>query len=151
MPGGQLLARAFQAEVEKLPKSYIGFLRIHFTEAGHKDPLYHNLPDYQQAFQWHDDCFKLPKGAIELACRTDGFNQAFRYGQHAYGLQYHVELTEDMLDRWLHDPSLKKEFIDTYGTEVYHKAEIEAVDLYPTYAAHSTIILENFFKISKLF
>jgi len=55
--GGQLLAHAFPAEVKKLPKVHIGFLRIHFTQEGCKDPLYQSFAGYQQAFQWHEDCF----------------------------------------------------------------------------------------------
>ncbi len=39
-----------------------------------------------------------------------------------------------MLDTWVHDPSLKKEFIDAYGIEKYKLLEQEAVDLFPTYA-----------------
>ena len=51
--GGQLLAKAFGAEVKKLPKYHIGFLEIHFTEEGKKDPLYQGFESYQLAFQWH--------------------------------------------------------------------------------------------------
>ena len=148
--GGQLLANTFKAPIRKLPKEHIGFLRIEFTEAGQKDPLYSGLPGYQQAFQWHEDCFELPLGAVSLAYHEDGANQAFRYLDSAYGLQYHIELTEAMLDLWLHDPSLKKEFIDEYGTERYEQVEREAVELYPTYASHAQTLVENFLRISKL-
>ncbi len=148
--GGQLLAKVCQATVEKLPKVYAGFLRVHFTKAGQEDPLYRGLPGYQQAFQWHEDCFQLPRGAIEIAHQTNGFNQGFRYGERAYGLQYHIELTEDILDRWLHDPSMKREFIDTYGIETYRKAEREAVELFPTYAEHASLMLQNFFRLSEV-
>ena len=148
--GGQLLANAFQAPIRRLPKEHIGFLRIEFTKAGRKDPLYHGLPGYQQAFQWHEDCFDLPSGALALAHHEDGANQAFCYLDAAYGLQYHVELTEEMLDTWLHDPELKKEFIDEYGMEQYEKVEREAVELYPTYASHAEMLIENFLRMSKL-
>ncbi len=148
--GGQLLTNAFHTPVKKLPKVHIGFLQTHFTEAGQEDPLYKNLPGHQQAFQWHEDCFLLPKGAVSLAQLTDGFNQAFRYGRHAYGLQYHINLTEDMLDRWLHDACLKKEFIDAYGSEAYRKVEQEAIQLFPTYAQHANTMLKNFFRLSGL-
>ena len=78
--GGQLLAHTFEATVKKLPKAHIGFLQIHFTEAGKADPLYKGLAGHQLAFQWHEDCFLLPEGAVALAHHTEGFNQAFRYG-----------------------------------------------------------------------
>jgi GMP synthase (glutamine-hydrolysing) len=148
--GGQLLANAFGAQVKRLPKVHIGFFQIHFTKAGEKDPLYQGLPGYQQAFQWHEDGFELPIGAIPLAHHADGSNQAFRYGRHVYGLQYHVELTGDMLDTWLHDPSLKSEFTEAYGIEVYQRVEQEFAQYYTTYAQHSRILIENFLRISKL-
>ena len=148
--GGQLLANAFRAMVSRLPKEEIGFLQIHFTEAGKQDPLYQGLPGYEQAFQWHEDCFALPEGAVALAHHADGSNQAFRYGRHAYGIQYHVELTEDMLNTWLHDLTLKNEFIGEYGAEIYKKVEQDVSRLFPTYAQHSRTLIENFLKISHL-
>ncbi len=148
--GGQLLANTFKASIRKLPKEHIGFLRIEFTEAGQTDPLYSGLPGYQLAFQWHEDCFELPLGSVSLAHHEDSANQAFRYLDSSYGLQYHIELTQDMLDMWLHDPSLKKEFIDEYGTERYEQVEREAVELYPTYASHAQTLVENFLRISRL-
>lgn len=146
--GGQLLANAFQAPIRKLPKEEIGFLKIHFTEEGQRDPLYHGLSGYQQAFQWHEDCFMLPHGAVELAYHQDGSNQAFRYLDHAYGIQYHVEITEEMFDDWLHEPSLKKEFIDAYGVEQYNKTEQEVGQLYPLYDSQARTVIENFLRIS---
>jgi GMP synthase (glutamine-hydrolysing) len=148
--GGQLLANAFGAEVKRLPKVHVGFMRIQFTPAGLEDPLCRDLPGYQQAFQWHEDCFLLPRGAVALAQLSDGFNQALRYGERAYGLQHHIELTWDMLDAWLHDSSLKHEFIAAYGKETYRKVEREAVELFPQYAQHSSIMLRNFFRLSRL-
>jgi len=102
------------------------------------------------AFQWHEDCFLLPEGAISLAHHTQGFNQAFRYGERAYGLQYHCELTEDLLDLWLHESALKKECIDTYGLDQYRRTEREAVELFPTYAQHATMMLKKFFRLSQV-
>ncbi len=148
--GGQLLANAFNAPIRRLPKERIGFLQVHFTQAGTHDPLYHGLPGYQQAFQWHEDCFALPEGAVALAHHTDGSNQAFRYGSHAYGLQYHIELTKEMFDTWLNDPSLKKEFVEAYSMDVYKKVVQEVPQLFPTYDQHARTLIENFFSISKL-
>ena len=87
---------------------------------------------------------------MSLAYHTDGSNQAFRYGHRAYGLQYHIELTKDMLDTWLNDPSLKKEFIDAYGGDAYNKVVQEVPQLFPTYDQQARTLIENFFKISEL-
>jgi len=45
---------------------------------------------------------------------------------------------------------LKKEFIDTYGLDQYRRTEREAVDLFPTYAQHATMMLKNFFRLSEV-
>jgi GMP synthase-like glutamine amidotransferase len=148
--GGQLLANTFQAPIRKLPKEHIGFLEIHFTKAGEQDPLYAGMGEQQLAFQWHEDAFELPHGAVELARHEDGSNQAFRYLEHAYGLQYHIEITQEMFDVWLHQPDLKKEFIDAYGIERYQQTERVAVKRYSTYDRQARTLIENFLRISTL-
>lgn len=51
-------------------------------------------------YQWHREGFDLPRGA-ELLARGDVFeNQAFRYGENAYAVQFHSELTLAMMHRW---------------------------------------------------
>jgi GMP synthase (glutamine-hydrolysing) len=81
-----------------------------------------------------------------LARHTQGFNQAFRYNERAYGLQYHCEFTEELLDLWLHKPTMKKELIEIYGNEAYERTERDAVDLFPSYAQQETMMLKNFFR-----
>jgi hypothetical protein len=48
------------------------------------------------------------------------------------------------------EQNMKKEFIDTYGLEEYRRTEREAVDLFPIYAQHATIMLKNFFSLSEV-
>jgi len=45
---------------------------------------------------------------------------------------------------------MKKEFIETYGLEAYERTERDAVDLFPTYAQHATMMLKNFFRLSEV-
>ena len=63
-------------------------------------------------FQWHGDTFDLPDGAIHLARSRWCENQAFRYGRHAYGLQFHIEMTAGMIDDWLREPGNCRELAD---------------------------------------
>jgi GMP synthase-like glutamine amidotransferase len=148
--GGQLLANAFQAPIQKLPKLHVGFLQIHFTTEGEHDPIYAGLPGHQQAFQWHEDAFQLPHGAVPLAHHQDGSNQSFRYLEHAYGIQYHIEITREMFDTWLGEPSLKKEFVNAYGVERYDRTVQEVAQLYPLYDSQARMMIENFLRLSKL-
>jgi len=96
--GAQLLARVLGAEVTARhdEQMEIGYCPIQPTTAGH--PLLGNL---HQVFQWHREGFELPTGATLLATSDNGFpHQAYRYGDRAFGLQFHPEITRDMIDRW---------------------------------------------------
>jgi len=60
------------------------------------------------ALQWHADTFGIPAGAVHLA-RSDAYtHQAFRFGETAYAVQFHVEVTGEMLAEWRHVPAYQK-------------------------------------------
>lgn len=53
-------------------------------------------------YQFHREGFDLPSGATLLARGTNAYpNQAFRYGENAWGIQFHAELTLMMMQRWV--------------------------------------------------
>ena len=51
------------------------------------------MEDPFTAFHWHGDVFELPDGAVQLAASTQTEQQAFRYGDNAYGLLFHLDVT----------------------------------------------------------
>ncbi len=51
--------------------------------------------------QWHfDEVIDLPVGAVQLASSPVCENQAFRLGRLAWGIQFHIETTPDMVRQW---------------------------------------------------
>ncbi len=99
--GSQLLAKACGAAVMKAPVKEIGWFDVALTlEAAH-DPLFQGLAGPLEVFQWHEDTFTIPDGGVLLATSAACKNQAFRYGKNAYGLQFHVEITPDMIWSWV--------------------------------------------------
>ncbi len=98
--GGQLLAKALGAVVRLGGAPEIGVADIQLNDAGRADPLFAGLPAVEGVV-WHDDTFDIPKGALALASSAGCANQAFRYGQRAYGLQFHPEVTPALLDDWI--------------------------------------------------
>ncbi len=60
-------------------------------------------------FQWHGDTFDLPPGAVHLTQSPLCRNQAFRIGPSAYGLQFHIEMTAEMIEDWLTESVNSKE------------------------------------------
>jgi len=101
--GAQLIAKALGAKVFKAPEKEIGWYDVSLTEEGSRDPWFASFPKVFRVFQWHEDTFEIPKRAKLLATSTAVPNQAFRYGENAYGLQFHLEVTPEMIRDWVNE------------------------------------------------
>lgn len=99
--GSQLLAAALGAKVTKGQKKEIGWHRIRLTPVAASDRLWAGIKSSFVAYHWHGDVFELPAGAVSLASSDLTLCQAFRYGQHAYGFLFHMEITETMIQEML--------------------------------------------------
>jgi GMP synthase (glutamine-hydrolysing) len=113
--GGQLLAWALDAPVGKGPVRELGFEEIHPTPAADHDPLFSLLADGDRAFQWHMDTFGLPEGAELLATGDAVANQAFRYGDLAWGTQFHFEVDRAEVELWLDEFSSQGDLEAEWG------------------------------------
>ena len=100
--GAQLLASAHAGLVERAAAGpEIGARLVARRDAADKDPLFAPLPMLQDVIQWHhDEVTELPAGAVLLAASTDYPHQAFRVGERAWGLQFHVECDTAMIADW---------------------------------------------------
>ncbi|MBI5886609.1 MAG: gamma-glutamyl-gamma-aminobutyrate hydrolase family protein [Deltaproteobacteria bacterium] len=99
--GAQLLARAAGAKVYKGGAKEIGWFRVRLTEAGRRAQLLAGFPDEYTVFQWHGDTFDVPANAVNLASSDLFANQFIKVGPAAYGIQFHLEVTEPMVGEWL--------------------------------------------------
>jgi GMP synthase-like glutamine amidotransferase len=97
--GAQLIAKALGAEVYKDIQKEIGWFPLHFGPAAAGDPVFAGL-DSETVFHWHGETFDLPPGAELLASSDLCRNQAFRVGSHVYGMQFHLEVTPEMVADW---------------------------------------------------
>ncbi len=111
--GAQMIAKACGKKVYRAPAEEIGWCEITLTESAGDDILFKNLPGSLTVFQWHGDTFDIPEGGVLLATSPVCRNQAFRYKQ-AYGLQFHVEVTRNMLKEWFEDSEKKDEILLKY-------------------------------------
>lgn len=107
--GAQLIAGALGAAVRKSPETEIGWYDVAPTEAGRSDRLIGHFAATEKIFQWHGDTFDLPEGGVHLASSHACTNQAFRYGENVYGLQFHLEVDEPLIGRWLDVPVHQRE------------------------------------------
>ncbi|MCK6371660.1 MAG: gamma-glutamyl-gamma-aminobutyrate hydrolase family protein [Gammaproteobacteria bacterium] len=107
--GAQLIARALDARVTRNPEKEIGWYDVTPTPEGAADPLFNQFSGTEKIFQWHGDTFDIPQGAVHLARSDSCANQAFRYGDNVYALQFHLEVDEPLIMRWLHTPVMARE------------------------------------------
>ncbi|MEI7999004.1 MAG: type 1 glutamine amidotransferase [Candidatus Omnitrophota bacterium] len=98
--GSQLLAKAAGARVVKSPSKEIGWYHIKLTEDGQKDPLFKGFSESELIYQWHGDMFQIPLNGKLLATSVDCPHQALRVGSNAYGLQFHIEVTDKSIKEW---------------------------------------------------
>jgi len=103
--GAQLIASALGAKVERKACREVGWCDLSLTEAGRKDALLGQLQPTEKIFQWHQDGFDLPSGAESLATSSVCPHQAFRFGDRIYGFQFHLEVDEPAIERWLNWPA----------------------------------------------
>ncbi len=99
--GAQLIAKALGAKVSKAPMKEIGWYDVSLTRIGSIDPFFSHLPKTFSVFQWHEDTFEIPHNAILIATSSRVPHQAFRYGENVYGLQFHLEVTQQIIREWV--------------------------------------------------
>jgi GMP synthase (glutamine-hydrolysing) len=110
--GAQLLAKALGARVYRNPVKEIGWAPVAWTPAAATDALFHGLGESERVLHWHGETFDLPEGATWLARSEHCRNQAFRFGENAYGLQFHLEVTPDMVSDWASQPANRADVLE---------------------------------------
>jgi len=141
--GSQLIAKALRATVYPNAVKEIGWYPIELTDAASDDPLFTKLSPRPMVFQWHGDTFELPAGATLLARGEQCAHQAFRYGENVYAFQFHLEVTEDIIESWLDEPGNRAELAEL---DYIDPAEItrRTPDELPAMLAHGRRVFEQF-------
>ncbi|MEU4623057.1 type 1 glutamine amidotransferase [Actinoplanes sp. NPDC023801] len=105
--GGQLLAHAHGGTVERSTAGpEIGPGLVGKRDAADNDPLFKWVPLLPDVQQWHrDEITELPASAVLLAASSRFPHQAFRIGDRAWGLQFHIECDAEMIADWARSDS----------------------------------------------
>jgi len=134
--GGQLLAEVSGGLVNSRCRGEQGLADIELTAAGLQDPLFAGIDRRFRAFQWHNDSFTIPPGALHLAASAKCPGQGFRIG-NAWGLQFHPEVDREIVAAWArHNPS-RPALIAAFAA---HE---------PAHAELAGRILRNFFDVAR--
>lgn len=132
--GAQLLARALGAQVVAAPVVEIGWGRVCLTPAAASDPLWRGVAPELEVVQWHQDMFQIPPGARLTARGRDCPHQAFSRGR-AFGLQFHLEATLEMLRHWCEDQEQWRSFQEPWPR------------LAPGMEAQAELVFRNFWRM----
>jgi GMP synthase-like glutamine amidotransferase len=127
--GGQLLAGALGAPVERT-RPEVGVHNVYLTRAGERDAVFSGLPRRLPVFSFHGESFGLPVGAVPLAGSIACTYQAFRYGESAFGLQFHPEVRAADLVRWQEAAGYSELVARSGGTFAELSKELELLDAY---------------------
>jgi GMP synthase-like glutamine amidotransferase len=88
--GAQVLSHALGGEVHRLERPEIGWFELAVDGPGVAAGPW---------MEWHDDGFTVPTG-FDVLARTEAGPQLIR-GHRAVGTQFHPEVTETMIARWI--------------------------------------------------
>lgn len=95
--GAQLIVRVLGGQVGPLNGNLheFGYYPVTPTDAGRDF-----LPEPLHVTEAHYHTFSLPEAVTLLASGENYANQAFRYGDKVFGVQFHPECTADIFRRW---------------------------------------------------
>jgi GMP synthase (glutamine-hydrolysing) len=113
--GAQLLAWSLGADVKKSPVREVGFEPLRPLREARDDPLVRHYGDGELVFQWHMDTFTLPDDAMLLASGDAVANQAYRVGEAAWGIQFHLEIDAAEVELWLDEYAREGDLLADWG------------------------------------
>lgn len=146
--GHQLLGAALGGKVGKMKAAEVGILDVELTSEGRADPVFAGMAQKQKALQWHGaEVQAAPEGAVILASSPLCPNQAMRIGRHAYGLQYHVELTRSTVPEWGEVPAYACALDVTLGQGALPRLRDAASALMPEFNRSAKQLYDNFLNL----
>jgi len=150
--GCQLLGEIVGGKVVKSTKPEIGMLDINFLRQKENDLLFSNFPDRIKALQWHSyEVVNLEnvKGITLLASSNTTKYQIFKYQNHAYGIQFHIEVKDTTVNDWGCVIEYKTALEEKLGEGALEKFDKEAKSNMFEMNNCSEILYSNFKKIIK--
>lgn len=136
--GGQLMARALGARIDKSPAPEIGWQNVEYVSDSEAIEWFGENPT-PKVVHWHYESFEIPHGAKLLASNSACPNQAFSFGKHL-AMQFHIEMDTDKVaywmsedeDEWKKNRELHESVHDSVRilreTELYMKQHQETAD-----------------------
>ena len=145
--GCQLLGEVVGGKVVKSNKPEIGILDINFLENKNNDKLFSKFPNTIKSLQWHSyevQNLENIKNITLIASSPDTKYQIFKFYEHAYGIQFHIEIKKTTVSEWGCVPEYKSALEKELGDGALDKFDQDAKDQMSSMNQYSTILYNNF-------
>ncbi len=150
--GCQLLGEVVGGKVVKSNIPEIGMLNISFSNNKSNDALFSKFPDEITSLQWHSyevQGLENNKDVTHLASSPETKYQIFKYQNHAYGIQFHIEVKDTTVGEWGCVPEYKSALEKQLGEGALDKFEKDSKKHMPSMNQYSKVLYENFKKLLK--
>jgi len=150
--GCQLLGEVIGGKVVKSDNSEIGMLNIDFSENKKNDLLFSKFPEKITSLQWHSyevRNLESNKNVTLIASSPETKYQIFKYQNHAYGIQFHIEVKDTTVNDWGCVPEYKSALEKQLGKGALEKFDKEAQSNMQNMNSYSKILYENFKRLIK--
>ena len=148
--GCQLLGEVIGGKVVKSNQPEIGMLEVKFSENKNNDLLFSKFPEKITSLQWHSYEVKElenNKDVTLIASSPETKFQIFKYKNHAYGIQFHIEIKNTTVGEWGCVPEYKSALENQLGSGALEKFDQEAKVNMASMNKYSQILYNNFKKL----
>ena len=148
--GCQLLGEAVGGKVVKSNPAEIGMMDINFSNKKNMDTLFSSFPNKIKSLQWHsyEVCdLESNKDVTILASSPITKYQIFKYKNHAYGIQFHIEIKDTTVNEWGCVPEYKSALEEQLGDGALEKFDKEAQSNMIEMNNYSKVLYSNFKKL----
>ena len=148
--GCQFLGEVVGGEVVKSSPPEIGILDIDMENNSKKDQLFSSFPKVIKALQWHSyevASLEDNEHVTILASSPTTKYQIFKYKNHAYGIQFHIEIKSNTVSDWGCIPEYKNALEESLGSDALEKFDKIAKANMKDMNTYATILYENFCKL----
>ena len=148
--GCQLLGEAVGGKVVKSNPAEIGMMDINFSNKKNNDSLFSSFPNKIKSLQWHSyevNNLESNKDVTILASSPITKYQIFKYKNHAYGIQFHIEIKDTTVNEWGCVPAYKSALEEQLGVGALEKFDKEAKSNMTAMNNYSKILYSNFKKL----
>jgi GMP synthase-like glutamine amidotransferase len=147
--GHQLLGEAIGADVALADRPEVGVMAVEKSTDGHASELLRGIESEFSVVQWHSAEVKnLPSNAKLLVSSPDCRVQALSYGDHAFGLQFHIEVTSSTVSEWAAVPAYAESLEKVMGRGALSSFEGALKARQTALTRSADILYRNFMRIS---